>query len=65
MIERLTARGTPHNALPFLQLHRALQRIEGGTGVGGRVLVTTVESSKWVVSGMALRHVPQAVRRAG
>ena len=57
--------GNNGNALPFIQLHRTLQRIEGGTGPGGRVLVATVESSKWVVSGMALRHVPAQVHRAG
>ncbi len=50
--------GNNGNALPFIQLHRAWQRIERGIGVGGRMLVATVESSKWIVSGMALRHQP-------
>jgi 3-oxoacyl-[acyl-carrier-protein] synthase-3 len=50
--------GNNGNALPFIQLNRALARIGSGTGVGGRLLVTTVESSKWVLSGMALRHRP-------
>ena len=46
--------GNNGNALPFIQLNRALRRI--GPGGGERVLVSTVESSKWVLSGMALRH---------
>ncbi|MER5435291.1 3-oxoacyl-ACP synthase III family protein [Streptomyces sp. NPDC002588] len=50
--------GNNGNALPFIQLNRAAQRIADGTGVGGRVLVTTIESSKWIVSGLALRHRP-------
>ena len=48
--------GNNGNALPFIQLHRALDRIGSGFGAGGRLLVLTVESSKWVLSGMALRH---------
>ncbi|MFY1636699.1 3-oxoacyl-ACP synthase III family protein [Solwaraspora sp. WMMB335] len=51
--------GNNGNALPFIQLNRAMQRIAAGTGVGGRLLVTTVESSKWVLAGMALRHRPE------
>ncbi|MFF4059565.1 3-oxoacyl-ACP synthase III family protein [Streptomyces sp. NPDC001668] len=54
--------GNNGNALPFIQLHRALRRLEAGPGTGGRVLVTTIESSKWVVSGLALRHRPEGVR---
>lgn len=50
--------GNNGNALPFIQLRRAMDRIESGLGVGGRMLVLTVESSKWVLSGMALRHQP-------
>ncbi|HSV68394.1 MAG TPA: 3-oxoacyl-ACP synthase III family protein [Mycobacteriales bacterium] len=50
--------GNNGNALPFIQLHRALRRIDAGIGAGGRVLVATVESSKWIISGMALRHRP-------
>ncbi|MFI0241436.1 3-oxoacyl-ACP synthase III family protein [Streptomyces sp. NPDC016845] len=50
--------GNNGNALPFIQLNRTMQRIQAGTGVGGRVLVTTIESSKWIISGMALRHQP-------
>lgn len=48
--------GNNGNALPFIQLHRTAERIAAGTGTGGRVLVTTIESSKWIVSGLALRH---------
>lgn len=48
--------GNNGNALPFIQLNRALRRIGDGVGAGGRLLVITVESSKWVLSGMALRH---------
>lgn len=51
--------GNNGNALPFIQLNRAMQRIADGTGTGGRLLVLTVESSKWVLSGMALRHRPE------
>jgi 3-oxoacyl-[acyl-carrier-protein] synthase III len=48
--------GNNGNALPFIQLHRLMSRIGSGIGVGGRVFVATVESSKWIMSGMALRH---------
>jgi 3-oxoacyl-[acyl-carrier-protein] synthase-3 len=48
--------GNNGNALPFIQLNRLMTRIGSGIGVGGRVLVATVESSKWIMSGMALRH---------
>jgi 3-oxoacyl-[acyl-carrier-protein] synthase-3 len=48
--------GNNGNALPFIQLHRAQQRIDTGIGVGGRLLVAAVESSKWIIAGMALRH---------
>ncbi|KWV33786.1 3-oxoacyl-ACP synthase III family protein [Micromonospora rifamycinica] len=51
--------GNNGNALPFIQLNRALRRIRGGVGEGGRMLVATVESSKWVLAGMALRHRPE------
>ncbi|WP_150244409.1 3-oxoacyl-ACP synthase III family protein [Nocardiopsis quinghaiensis] len=48
--------GNNGNALPFIQLNRALRRIaDAPDGHGGRVLLTAIESSKWVVSGMALR----------
>lgn len=50
--------GNSGNALPFIQLNRAMSRIASGVGAGGRLLVATVESSKWVLSGMALRHQP-------
>ncbi|HEX6969193.1 MAG TPA: 3-oxoacyl-ACP synthase III family protein [Micromonosporaceae bacterium] len=50
--------GNSGNALPFIQLNRAMRRIASGVGVGGRMLVTTIESSKWVLAGMALRHQP-------
>ncbi|WP_165986449.1 3-oxoacyl-ACP synthase III family protein [Streptomyces sp. YIM 98790] len=56
--------GNNGNALPFIQLCRALRRIgadgAGAAAGGSRVLVTTIESSKWVLSGMALRHRPAA-----
>ncbi|GAA1905980.1 3-oxoacyl-ACP synthase III family protein [Streptomyces sodiiphilus] len=48
--------GNNGNALPFIQLNRTMRRIADGVGVGGRVLVTTIESSKWIISGLALRH---------
>jgi 3-oxoacyl-[acyl-carrier-protein] synthase-3 len=48
--------GNNGNALPFIQLHRAVRRIVRGTP--DRMLVCTVESSKWIVSGMALRYQP-------
>ena len=48
--------GNNGNALPFIQLNRALRRIAGNpSSHGDRVLLTAIESSKWVVSGMALR----------
>jgi 3-oxoacyl-[acyl-carrier-protein] synthase-3 len=50
--------GNNGNALPMIQLDRLVERLDGGTGVGGRALVSTVESSKWIVSGMALDHQP-------
>jgi len=51
--------GNNGNALPFIQLRRALA---GMDRPGARVLVTTIESSKWIISGMALRlqEVPSA-----
>ena len=52
--------GNNGNALPFIQLHRAVRRIESGAVPGRRILAVAVESSKWVVSGLALRH-----RKAG
>ncbi len=52
--------GNNGNALPFIQLNRLMKRIARGNGVGGRVMVATVESSKWIMSGMALRHVMEA-----
>lgn len=57
--------GNNGNALPFVQLHRAMERIEAGVGQGGRVFVATVESSKWIVSGMALRHQQEARGHVG
>jgi 3-oxoacyl-[acyl-carrier-protein] synthase-3 len=48
--------GNNGNALPFIQLRRLLNRITSGIGENGRVLVATVESSKWIMAGMALRH---------
>ncbi|GAA4850049.1 3-oxoacyl-ACP synthase III family protein [Kitasatospora terrestris] len=52
--------GNNGNALPFIQLHRALRRIEAQGRAGDRVLVTAIESSKWIVSGLALRWLPAA-----
>lgn len=49
--------GNNGNAVPFVQLNRAMQRIRAGVGAGGRMLVANVESSKWITSGLALRHV--------
>ena len=48
--------GNNGNALPFIQLHRLLSRIDTGVGSNGRVLMVTIESSKWLTAGMALRH---------
>lgn len=48
--------GNNGNALPFIQLNRLTRRIEAGIGVRGRVFVATVESSKWIMAGIALRH---------
>ncbi|HEU5107977.1 MAG TPA: 3-oxoacyl-ACP synthase III family protein [Micromonosporaceae bacterium] len=48
--------GNNGNALPFIQLNRALRSIEADGGSGARLLMATVESSKWVLSGLALRH---------
>lgn len=48
--------GNNGNALPFIQLNRALRRItDEPDSHGSRVLLTAIESSKWVVSGLALR----------
>lgn len=52
--------GNNGNALPFIQLYRALKRIEEGGGDRDRVLVTTIESAKWTVSGLALRYRREA-----
>lgn len=48
--------GNNGNAVPFIQLNRAMRRIRSGLGVEGRLLVANVESSKWITSGLALRH---------
>jgi 3-oxoacyl-[acyl-carrier-protein] synthase-3 len=48
--------GNNGNALPFIQMRRLAERIGAGIGRRGRALVATVESSKWILSGMALRH---------
>jgi 3-oxoacyl-[acyl-carrier-protein] synthase III len=52
--------GNNGNALPFIQLNRAMRRLDEGNGAGGRLLVSTVESSKWVIAGLALRHREEA-----
>ncbi|MBQ0888920.1 3-oxoacyl-[acyl-carrier-protein] synthase-3 [Streptomyces ambofaciens] len=54
--------GNNGNAVPFVQLSRAMGRIRSGLGVGGRLLVANVESSKWILSGLALRHQDGAPR---
>jgi 3-oxoacyl-[acyl-carrier-protein] synthase III len=54
--------GNNGNALPLIQLHRAMERIEAGTGEGGRILAVAIESSKWIISGLALRHQRQEAR---
>lgn len=48
--------GNNGNALPFIQLHRAMERISGADGDGDRVFVANVESSKWLIAGLALRY---------
>lgn len=55
--------GNNGNALPFIQMRRLADQIESGVGGSGRVFVATVESSKWIVAGLALRYA-QAVRHA-
>ncbi|ATQ70961.1 MULTISPECIES: 3-oxoacyl-ACP synthase III family protein [Methylosinus] len=55
--------GNNGNALPFIQMRRLADRIETGFGDGARVFVATVESSKWIMSGMALRYA-QEIRHA-
>ncbi|MFI5758413.1 3-oxoacyl-ACP synthase III family protein [Streptomyces sp. NPDC051569] len=54
--------GNNGNALPLIQLHRAARRIESGVGVGGRMLAVAIESSKWIISGLALRHQAEEAR---
>ncbi len=54
--------GNNGNALPLIQLHRAMRRIDSGVGVGGRIVATAIESSKWIISGMALRHRREEAR---
>lgn len=48
--------GNNGNALPLIQLNRAFQRAEAGGVPGARLLVTAIESSKWIISGLALRY---------
>jgi 3-oxoacyl-[acyl-carrier-protein] synthase-3 len=70
--------GNSGNALPFLQLLRATRQMaadaadaanaaadsgRAGGAAGSRALVATVESSKWIVSGLALRHQPEPAHR--
>ncbi|WEH39060.1 3-oxoacyl-ACP synthase III family protein [Streptomyces sp. AM 2-1-1] len=55
--------GNNGNAVPFIQLNRAMRRIRSGVGVGGRLLVANIESSKWITSGLALRHQTRAAAR--
>ncbi|GAA1955270.1 3-oxoacyl-ACP synthase III family protein [Kitasatospora viridis] len=55
--------GNNGNALPFIQLHRAQRRFAEGES-GDRVFVATIESSKWVISGLALRRQDEAGTRA-
>jgi 3-oxoacyl-[acyl-carrier-protein] synthase-3 len=52
--------GNNGNALPFIQLHRAAERISHAGSDGDRVFVANVESSKWLIAGLALRHQRQA-----
>ena len=49
--------GNNGNALPFIQMRRLMARIAEGVGQGGRIFVANVESSKWIMAGLALRHV--------
>jgi 3-oxoacyl-[acyl-carrier-protein] synthase III len=48
--------GNNGNALPFIQMRRLMARIAEGVGQGGRIFVANVESSKWIMAGLALRH---------
>ncbi len=54
--------GNNGNALPLIQLHRAMRRIDSGVGSGGRIVATAIESSKWIISGLALRHQREEAR---
>ncbi len=49
--------GNNGNALPFIQLHRLMQKLKADASQKSRVMVATVESSKWIMAGMALRHL--------
>lgn len=48
--------GNNGNALPFIQLTRALERIDPRASGERRLVVVTIESSKWIVAGAALRY---------
>jgi 3-oxoacyl-[acyl-carrier-protein] synthase-3 len=48
--------GNSGNALPLIQLHRAFQLAEERGVDGARLLATAIESSKWIVSGLAMRY---------
>lgn len=48
--------GNNGNALPFIQLNRAVDRISRAGGDGDRIFVANVESSKWLIAGLAMRY---------
>ncbi|MEY9940752.1 3-oxoacyl-[acyl-carrier-protein] synthase-3 [Streptacidiphilus sp. MAP5-52] len=48
--------GNSGNALPLIQLYRAFRRAEEQGVDGARMLATAIESSKWIVSGLAMRY---------
>ncbi|AGT09204.1 3-oxoacyl-ACP synthase III family protein [Paracoccus aminophilus] len=49
--------GNNGNALPFVQMNRLAERLaEEGDGQPTRAFVANVESSKWIMAGMALVH---------
>jgi 3-oxoacyl-[acyl-carrier-protein] synthase-3 len=54
--------GNSGNALPLIQLNRAYRKVRQGGVPDARLLVTAIESSKWILTGLALRHQTAAAR---
>ncbi|HEU5356287.1 MAG TPA: 3-oxoacyl-ACP synthase III family protein, partial [Actinocrinis sp.] len=49
--------GNNGNALPFIQLYRAAQGLRARGAESARVFGITIESSKWIIAGLALRYL--------